>query len=194
MNLARICRNVVVVSALAAAAVLFAGSQGRAALLDIPLDPTGATSTVVTLGGSLPGNSPLQLDFVLTLNGDFAGNPALAIDGAVVLLGSNGAFLIAAGSVDAAGPDVENITGIDGLLAKEMHFLLTLLPSNLSFVLEVQANLLGNGIFAPKLSVELPDGLAETPLPAALPLFAGGLGVLSLLGWRKRRRDETRVS
>jgi hypothetical protein len=30
-------------------------------------------------------------------------------------------------------------------------------------------------------------GLA-TPLPAALPLFAGGLGVMGLLGWRKKRK------
>lgn len=27
----------------------------------------------------------------------------------------------------------------------------------------------------------------DTPLPAALPLFAGGLGVLGLLGWRKKK-------
>jgi hypothetical protein len=27
-----------------------------------------------------------------------------------------------------------------------------------------------------------------TPLPAALPLFAGGLGVLGLLGWRRKRK------
>jgi hypothetical protein len=30
--------------------------------------------------------------------------------------------------------------------------------------------------------------LTPTPLPAALPLFAGGLGVLGLLGWRKKRK------
>jgi hypothetical protein len=28
----------------------------------------------------------------------------------------------------------------------------------------------------------------ETPLPAALPLFATGLGALGLLGWRRKRR------
>jgi hypothetical protein len=28
-----------------------------------------------------------------------------------------------------------------------------------------------------------------TPLPAALPLFAGGLGALSLLGWRRKRKN-----
>lgn len=31
---------------------------------------------------------------------------------------------------------------------------------------------------------------AETPLPAALPLFASGLGALGLLGWRRRRRTQ----
>lgn len=30
-------------------------------------------------------------------------------------------------------------------------------------------------------------GLAPIPLPAAFPLFAGGLGLLGLLGWRRKR-------
>ena len=30
--------------------------------------------------------------------------------------------------------------------------------------------------------------LAETPLPAALPLFASGLGGLGLIGWRRKRK------
>ena len=29
---------------------------------------------------------------------------------------------------------------------------------------------------------------AATPLPAALPLFAGGLGLMGLLGWRRKRK------
>jgi hypothetical protein len=32
------------------------------------------------------------------------------------------------------------------------------------------------------------SALAPTPLPAALPLFAGGLGALGFIGWRKKRR------
>jgi len=32
------------------------------------------------------------------------------------------------------------------------------------------------------------NDLATTPLPPALPLFATGLGVLGLLGWRKKRK------
>ena len=31
---------------------------------------------------------------------------------------------------------------------------------------------------------------AEMPVPAALPLFASGLGVLGLLGWRRKRRTQ----
>ena len=30
--------------------------------------------------------------------------------------------------------------------------------------------------------------IAPVPLPAALPLFAGGLGVIGLLGWRRKRK------
>jgi hypothetical protein len=30
---------------------------------------------------------------------------------------------------------------------------------------------------------------SATPIPAALPLFAGGLGVLGLLGWRRKRKN-----
>lgn len=32
------------------------------------------------------------------------------------------------------------------------------------------------------------ETINQTPLPAALPLFAGGLGVMSLLGWRRKRK------
>jgi hypothetical protein len=33
--------------------------------------------------------------------------------------------------------------------------------------------------------------VSATPLPAALPLFAGGLGVLGLFGWRRQRKTRT---
>jgi hypothetical protein len=32
------------------------------------------------------------------------------------------------------------------------------------------------------------EGQIETPVPAALPLFASGLGALGLLGWRRKRK------
>jgi hypothetical protein len=38
------------------------------------------------------------------------------------------------------------------------------------------------------LTTESPTSVTTTPLPAALPLFASGLGALGLLGWRRKRR------
>ena len=43
--------------------------------------------------------------------------------------------------------------------------------------------------FAPSNKFRDASGfLTPTPLPAALPLFAGGLGALGLLGWRRKRK------
>ena|ERR1700733_2094450 len=37
--------------------------------------------------------------------------------------------------------------------------------------------------------IELPPSTSETPLPAALPLFASALGAMGLLGWRRKRKN-----
>ena len=36
--------------------------------------------------------------------------------------------------------------------------------------------------------------IGATPLPEALPLFAGGLGALGLLGWRRKRKPDAAVA
>jgi hypothetical protein len=38
------------------------------------------------------------------------------------------------------------------------------------------------------------EAVAETPLPAALPLFASGLGALGLLGWRRKRKASAAIA
>jgi hypothetical protein len=49
-------------------------------------------------------------------------------------------------------------------------------------------NEFGNpNFFAARAFLQVDDP-PKTPLPAALPLFAGGLGVMGLLGWRKKRK------
>jgi hypothetical protein len=52
----------------------------------------------------------------------------------------------------------------------------TFFPVSGPQVISVTENLLGNAPVA-------------TPLPAALPLFATGLGALGLLGWRRKRKS-----
>jgi hypothetical protein len=39
-----------------------------------------------------------------------------------------------------------------------------------------------------------PTPIASTPLPAALPLFATGLGALGLLGWLRKRKSRAAVA
>ena len=36
--------------------------------------------------------------------------------------------------------------------------------------------------------------ITATPLPAALPLFATGLGALGLLGWRRKRKNAAAIA
>ena len=38
------------------------------------------------------------------------------------------------------------------------------------------------------------SAVSATPLPAALPLFATGLGALGLLGWRRKRKASAAVA
>jgi hypothetical protein len=38
------------------------------------------------------------------------------------------------------------------------------------------------------INISLSNGAYVTPLPAALPPFATGLGALGLLGWRRKHR------
>jgi hypothetical protein len=45
------------------------------------------------------------------------------------------------------------------------------------------------GIYLDEVSVELVSPGGATPLPAALPLFASGLGALGLLDWRRKRKN-----
>jgi hypothetical protein len=45
-----------------------------------------------------------------------------------------------------------------------------------------------NGINDAGLIAGYAEIIYPTPLPASLPLFASGLGVLGLLGWRRKKK------
>jgi hypothetical protein len=55
-----------------------------------------------------------------------------------------------------------------------------------SDVLTIEGNTNPSEWFVDDISV--PGGTTATPLPAALPLFATGIGGLGLLGWRRKRK------
>jgi hypothetical protein len=46
----------------------------------------------------------------------------------------------------------------------------------------------------PSLPTDLTDPPAATPLPAGLPLFATGIGILGLLGWRRKRKGAATIA
>ena len=49
----------------------------------------------------------------------------------------------------------------------------------------------GEGAVSLTLTTDLtPNPLSSTPLPAALPLFATGLGAMGLFGWRRKRKAQ----
>jgi hypothetical protein len=52
--------------------------------------------------------------------------------------------------------------------------------------LRIGTDIVGTGSYNFAFSL---DGRNVTPLPAALPLFATGLGALGLLGWRRKRKN-----
>jgi hypothetical protein len=43
-------------------------------------------------------------------------------------------------------------------------------------------------------SVSVTPEVSATPLPAALPLFASGFGVMGLLGWRRKRKNSAAIA
>jgi len=51
-----------------------------------------------------------------------------------------------------------------------------------------------NSNFSAVVSENFAAGPGQTPLPAALPLFASGLGALGFLGWRRKRKAQAAVA
>ncbi len=99
------------------------------------------------------------------------------------------------GSGDPAGVGVGNFSGtIDWLLLPPAYQSGTVLSGNASFDNATIASLgLIPGTYVWSWGSEADqtfnlDILAPTPIPATLPLFAGGLGILGLFGAWKRRR------
>jgi hypothetical protein len=51
-----------------------------------------------------------------------------------------------------------------------------------------------NCYFGQVATLDVPSVVSGTPLPAALPLFASGLGALGMLGWRRKRKGAAAIA
>jgi hypothetical protein len=84
-----------------------------------------------------------------------------------------------AGAILAGAPTV---SGFDVLDTSQ-----TALPSVLWFAFAAGGTYTGGGTFNPNTNPGF-EGTGSTPLPAALPLFASGLGVMGYLAKRRKRK------
>jgi fibronectin-binding autotransporter adhesin len=146
--------------------------------------------------GTAFGPSTLAFDILIPSGpgGTVGSKPAGLIDGVTnfyipgitdpdaALVGSEAGFNA---SCPACGP-VTHWQGVTftGLLSGDYQF--TWIPiANPTAQWDIINNNM-NGVFS--LSGSVVNGDGTTPLPAALPLFASGIGGLGLLSWRKRRK------
>lgn len=108
------------------------------------------------------------------------------------------------GSVTANTETISDISGIN-LMAGDSYFLLVSDPNTVGWdfnsdgvygtinwggSIRVDRNPLPTFDILGTASTPLPS----TPLPASLPLFATGLGVMGLIGWRRKRKNVATVA
>lgn len=189
-------------AALFGAAALIAPAPGQAATVDIPFDYVSGNSTPSAV---VTGTAGGTLQFTLTISdpdvaGSFAmdayanpGFPAGSYLGRIDLFGSPASH---GPSIDYGAMDFATVPGgiLAFTLASENKWTLTVLSSDYPIYLEITSSLFSftGADFSALLSVNVPDDIivtpTETPLPAALPLFATGLGVLGFAAHRRRKR------
>jgi hypothetical protein len=133
---------------------------------------SGSTTNYLVAGGT---NGAVTVNYL---------NPQTSLDliwGTVDAAPQNSIVMTLTGS-----SGTETITGSDiltalGLTNSSGDFDIVLAITGLSSFQSVTFSDTGNPAF------EFALGVAQTPLPAALPLFAAGLGALGLVSWRKKR-------
>ena len=149
--------------------------------------PSGTVPLTVNTTGSAIGSADASVDL---LNTATLNVPYQALTGAGTVSVFDNGYIVNPSTPGTSfnRSDVVNIT--EGVVYE--------VGMNVRVVLD-SSNPLGTASVDPFF--QFPDGytlvissgvgnspLSETPLPAALPLFAGGLGALGLLGWRRKRK------
>jgi hypothetical protein len=134
----------------------------------IPVTLTAANSTLTLMGGDLTATSS-------ALSFNFAGT-----DGGVLEFASSGGVgefdALPNGNViyEAGGSSCDGFGGPQDFCAQEWAA-----PENGTVATTEETGTVVIGTAA----------VSTTPLPAALPLFASGLGALAMFGWRKKRKN-----
>jgi hypothetical protein len=179
----RVAISAIVVSAASA------GLTTNASAVTLSYEYTGTgnisfqSDTTLNLGGAC--SSPCVFSAIMTIGGNGpAWNPSMPSGwgtGASANVTDNlgDVMSLAVNTGDVPGPNHE-IFG--------SGFFASVLPSTLDISTSSFASIFGGaGTVDYSININLPNGVYVTPLPAALSLFATGLGALALLGWRRKR-------
>ena len=157
---------------------------------------SGLPSTVATITGT-SGTMNFTLDLKDPTLSNVVGNfsmdvigPGSTVLGSISLLG--GPLIDGVASQDFGGIAPP---GINDLFPNVSSWHLAVASGGLPLSLVVTSTLdtIGDDLVSPLLTVDFTGDLqlqaSATPLPAALPLFATGLGALSLLARRRKRKQ-----
>jgi hypothetical protein len=148
------------------------------------------SDTTLNLGGTC--SSPCAISVVMTIAGTGPTfNPSIPTGweaGASTTVTDNlgGTSSFAVSTSDFPGVYRETFGGL--LLASILPNTLDISTSSFAYILG------GLGTVSYSINISLPSGAYVTPLPAALPLFATGLGALALLGWHRRRKGAALIA
>jgi len=163
------------------------------------------SASAVTLSYEYSGTGNLSFQSATTLNIAGSCSSPCVVSALMTIGGSGPAFNVSIPSGWAAGAsatvtdnlgDTMSLAVNNGNTPGTIHeifgsvFFPSTLPSTLDISTSSFASILGGpGTIDYSIEIGLPVGAYVTPLPAALPLFATGLGALGLLRWRRRRKS-----
>jgi hypothetical protein len=164
--------------------------------------PTAASAITLSYEYSGTGNVNSQSDTILNLGGTCSS--ACVISAVMTIDGNGPAFnpsLPSGWGAGASATVTDNLGDTMSLAVNTGDFpgtghqifgnflLASILPSTLNISTSSSAFMLGgSGTVDYSINIGLPNGVYVTPLLDTLPLFATGLGLIGMLGWRRKRK------
>jgi len=175
-----------VVSVVATCALL-AGAVATSPAWAAPVGLTDLTITNLVPPGTVSDGQTIDYFITVTNTGDFA-----AIDTAVTdLLPSSVSFLSAvvpAGESNFFSSGLDADTWTIGTLDAHASASLTLAVKVLVSSGTISDTAVASATNSAVVTATATNDVSATPLPATLPLFAGGLGLVGLIAGRKKRK------